>query len=83
VLQTPVLETYVSFCGMVWQRTVVLGRMGWTERAPSKSECSILPTVRHLRAGIQHHPCLISALCRSPGLMSMSFGYRVHRDCEY
>jgi hypothetical protein len=33
--------------------------MGWTERTPSKSECSILPTVRHLQAGFQQHPAHI------------------------
>jgi hypothetical protein len=30
---------------------MVLGRLGRTENSPSKSVCSILPIVRHLRAG--------------------------------
>jgi hypothetical protein len=56
VLHQPQIETSVTFCGMVWLRTVVLGRIEWTESIPSKSECSILPTVRHLRDGYQQHP---------------------------
>jgi hypothetical protein len=55
VLHQPQIETSVTFCGMVWLRTVVLGRMERTERIPSKSECSILPTVRYLRVGFQQH----------------------------
>ena len=49
----PLIETFVTLCGMVWLRGLrakVLGRLGLSLKASSKSVCSILPLARHLRA---------------------------------
>ena len=36
------IETFVTFCGMVWLQAMVLGRLGM-KLPSSKSVCSILP----------------------------------------
>ena len=54
------------FCGMVGLRAMVLGRLGQTENSPSKSVCSILPIVRHLRAGVSRTISPGPSLCSTP-----------------